>query len=399
MNFLFLFLAVGALASNLVRVNDKNFREVVLDSGKFTLVDFYADWCRHCAKLMPTIEEIAEIYKDQGDIQIVKINGDQDGKKMTKKYDVPGFPMLLMFHGDDEPVEFKGMRDADSISNFIQQVSGVRLEEPEEEPVIVEKSKVIALNDQNFEDLVLQVNHKTVVMFSAPWCRYCKELAPAWEKLANKIYNIDRGVVRFGKVELSDENKRNCERIVSQFGVKSLPTILLFDPERLDVDGLRRPIVFKDDRDLESLLGFVNDETGLSRNSEGKLYSNAGRIMVIDEHLEKETPQQVIERLATLEERVKQEGKDALVSQDVLFFKDDVSMFPYYRKLLTKVMEDGTDFINREFARLGRIIKTEEKNVERGAYDNMQKRFNVLKAFTSSRKLKKLEAKRAETRK
>lgn len=399
MNFLLLLLAVGALASSLTRVNDKNFKEVVLDSGKFTLVDFYADWCRHCAKLMPTIEEVAETFKDEADIQIVKINGDEDGRKMTKKYDIPGFPMLLMFHGTDEPIEFKGMRDADAISNFIQQVSGVRLDaksEPEEEPVIFEKSNVISVTDLNFEEVVLKANHKTAVIFSAPWCRYCQEIAPEWEKLANKIYSNDADVIRFGKVDLSDENKHNCEKIMAQFGVKSLPTILLFDPNRVDADGLRRPVLFKDERDLESLISFVNDETGLSRNSEGKLYSNAGRIMVLDESLEKELPEEIIERLEALEERVKQEGRDALVSQDVLFFKDDVTMFPYYRKLLTKVTENGLDFIEREFARLGRMIKTEEKNVEKSAYDNMQKRFNVLKAFNTSRKLKNLQAKRAD---
>ncbi|KAF7999164.1 hypothetical protein HF325_006696 [Metschnikowia pulcherrima] len=117
-------LFVFAAAASLVRVNDKNFKDVVLDSGRFTLVDFYADWCRHCMKLMPTIEELAELYENVPEIQIVKINGDEDGRKMTRKYKVPGFPTLLMFHGDDEPVEFDGMRDLDAISNFVQQVSG-----------------------------------------------------------------------------------------------------------------------------------------------------------------------------------------------------------------------------------------------------------------------------------
>lgn len=394
MKLLFLILAIGALASSLTSVNDKNFKEVVLGSGKFTLVDFYADWCRHCAKLMPTMEEVAELFKDEPDIQIVKINGDEDGKKMSRKYDVPGYPMLLMFHGSDKPVEFDGMRDTEAISNFIQQVSGIRLgQKKENELAIVEKSKVSTLDDRNFEEMVLRANHKTVVMFSAPWCKYCKEIMPAWEKLANEIYDSDDSVVKFGKVELTEENKSNCEKVMQQFRVNSLPTILFFDPARLDADGLRRPVVFKDDRDLASLIGFVNDETGLARNSEGKLYSNAGRILVINESLEKESPEEIIERLAELEQRVKQEGRDALVFQDVLFYNDDVKMIPYYRKLLHKVVEEDMDFIHREFARLGRMIETEEKNVERSAYDNMQKRFNVLKAFVSSRTLAKLQAK------
>ncbi len=38
----------------------KNFREVVVDNGVDTLIEFYAPWCGHCKKLAPVYEELAE---------------------------------------------------------------------------------------------------------------------------------------------------------------------------------------------------------------------------------------------------------------------------------------------------------------------------------------------------
>lgn len=48
------------------------------------------------------------ILADVPAVQIVKIIGDNDGKKM--KYDISGFPTLLLLHDEDETVEFNGTR-------------------------------------------------------------------------------------------------------------------------------------------------------------------------------------------------------------------------------------------------------------------------------------------------
>lgn len=392
MRFTFLFAVFAALvgASNLVRINDKNFQLVVKDSGKFTLVDFYADWCRHCTKLMPTIEELADLYADTPEVQIVKINGDDDGRKMTTKYDVPGFPTLLLFHGDDKPIEFEGLRDLEAISNFIQQVSGIRLGQKEEPEPIQEPSTVMSINDDNFQKLVLDADYKTIIVFSAPWCRYCKQLKPIWLEMANHIYDSDSDVIRFGEVDLGDDNKERAQKIKTQFGIKTLPTIMLFDPAKVDKDGLKRPVVYDDDRNLNFLVLFINDNTGLSRNFEGKLFANAGRILALDEalRLPKVDGEEVLQMIDQLAKDFEEHGRDVLVNKKAIFFKDDLTMLPYYRKVVAKLMNDEREFFVREALRLDRIVSLEEKNVERSAYDYLQKRLNILKAVIKMRGLK-----------
>lgn len=383
-------LLLSAAASTLVRVNDKNFDSVVKKPGKFTLVDFYADWCRHCMNLMPTIEKLADIYAGIPEVQIVKINGDEDGKKMTMKYDIPGFPTLLLFHGDDKPIEFNGMRDTDSISNFIQQASGLRLNGAEEKSEgdgehASEPNQVMSLNDDNFREKVLDADYKTFVIFTALWCRYCKEVKPIWQQIANKIFDSDDDI-RFGEVDLTDGKNSNAEMIKGQFGVHSLPCIMLFDPFRVDKDGLKRPIVYNDDLTLESLITFVNDETGLSRDYEGKLFANAGRIMSIDAAIESCDGETILTLIEGLEMQFMEHGRDHLVDETILFFKDDMSMTPYYKKVVNKIIAGDKEFFVRESSRLKGLISLEEKNMERSAYDYMQKRLNILEAVTKMRK-------------
>lgn len=74
---------------SLLQANDANFKSLVVNSDKFSLVEIYADWCRHCNKLHPIFEQLSDMFIDVLDqIQIVKVNGDKDGKKVADRKSV-----------------------------------------------------------------------------------------------------------------------------------------------------------------------------------------------------------------------------------------------------------------------------------------------------------------------
>lgn len=69
----------------------KNFDELVTDSGRDALVEFYAPWCGHCKKLTPIYDELAEKLKDE-EVDIIKM--DATANDVPPPYDVRGFPTL-----------------------------------------------------------------------------------------------------------------------------------------------------------------------------------------------------------------------------------------------------------------------------------------------------------------
>jgi thioredoxin 1 len=84
-----------------------------------------------------------------------------------------------------------------------------------------------------------------VLEFGAEWCPPCKALLPILDHLAEEY----GGVVRFAKVDADDSPE-----LASQFGVMSMPTVILFkDGQPVDkLVGLRPKDVYRNviDRQL-----------------------------------------------------------------------------------------------------------------------------------------------------
>ena len=72
---------------------DTNFKESAIDSGKVSVVDFWAPWCGPCRMIAPIIEELAGDYK--GDVVVGKLNVD-DNPEVAMKYGVRSIPTIIL---------------------------------------------------------------------------------------------------------------------------------------------------------------------------------------------------------------------------------------------------------------------------------------------------------------
>ncbi|WP_018700477.1 thioredoxin TrxA [Amorphus coralli] len=75
------------------------------------------------------------------------------------------------------------------------------------------------VTDSSFKTDVLDSDEPVVVDFWAEWCGPCKMIAPSLEQIATEM----DGKVKIAKLNI-DEN----QQIAMQYGVRSIPTLILF---------------------------------------------------------------------------------------------------------------------------------------------------------------------------
>ncbi len=83
---------------------------------------------------------------------------------------------------------------------------------------------VVNLQDATFDQEVLKSDVPVLVDFWAVWCGPCKAIAPAVDELA-KQYK--------GKVKVAKMNVDEHQQVPQQYGIRSIPTLLLFKGGRV----------------------------------------------------------------------------------------------------------------------------------------------------------------------
>jgi thioredoxin 1 len=78
---------------------------------------------------------------------------------------------------------------------------------------------LIHVNDENFEEEIIKSDKPALVDLWAPWCGPCNAIAPLVEELAEEYKD---------KIKVAKLNVDDSPGTASNYGVRSIPTLLLF---------------------------------------------------------------------------------------------------------------------------------------------------------------------------
>jgi thioredoxin 1 len=83
---------------------------------------------------------------------------------------------------------------------------------------------LVILQDSTFDKEVLKSDIPVLVDFWAVWCGPCKAIAPTVEELAKQY----KGKVKVAKMDVDEH-----QQVPQQYGIRSIPTLLLFKGGRV----------------------------------------------------------------------------------------------------------------------------------------------------------------------
>jgi thioredoxin len=72
-----------------------SFNDLIKESDKPVLVDFYADWCGPCKAVSPVIQRLA--VENKGHFLTIKVDTEKK-PELSRQFEITGIPTIMLFH-------------------------------------------------------------------------------------------------------------------------------------------------------------------------------------------------------------------------------------------------------------------------------------------------------------
>ncbi|KAL6958055.1 Thioredoxin-like domain [Sarracenia purpurea var. burkii] len=96
-----------------------SLQDMVFNSGKNVLLEFYAPWCGHCQRLAPILDEVAVSFENDPDVIVAKLDATANDYP-SDTFNVQGFPTLYFRSSRGNLLQYDGDRTKEAIIDFIQ---------------------------------------------------------------------------------------------------------------------------------------------------------------------------------------------------------------------------------------------------------------------------------------
>ena len=89
--------------------------EIVRNSERLMIIDFYADWCIPCQMLSPIMTELDKKYKG---VEFYRVNIEESPNYVTTN-NIKSIPTIIFYKDGKETERIVGLESMEKISNII----------------------------------------------------------------------------------------------------------------------------------------------------------------------------------------------------------------------------------------------------------------------------------------
>lgn len=101
-----------------IQLEDFDSQVLVESQRRIVLVDFWAQWCPPCLVVAPILSKVVQEYV--GRLALAKLEVDEgENMKLAGRYQVRGFPTIILFRHGEERDRFSGAKSQSFIEEFI----------------------------------------------------------------------------------------------------------------------------------------------------------------------------------------------------------------------------------------------------------------------------------------
>eukprot|EP00760_Papus_ankaliazontas_P014838 PhM_4_TR16158/c0_g1_i1/m.77053 len=174
-------------------VEERNFNDLLADTTKHSIVLFHtqAGWCTQCEEADLIIRRVAEIYKSDPTVQVIRV--ETEDAHFLRKYTV-GLPFFRVFPagGSIKGHPYSGYLDVPGVLEFSQRFVKNKkvMELPDIDPMTrftlkPKISSVVALTDDTLKNY--RSTNIVLMMLYKRDCPACRTASPEWEEVATQV--------------------------------------------------------------------------------------------------------------------------------------------------------------------------------------------------------------------
>jgi len=195
----------------------ENFSNNQMDTNQIKVYNFNTTWCGYSLKFQPVWDKFTKSLDSSDNIIAIDAKCDDNVyDDLLDKYQVKGFPTIIIDHGDnfvkynkDRTVNglrsFLGLNTIDNIDDNLNNYV---------EPANVGCNMPNSVNNQSNSDKTMIYN------FNTSWCGYSVRFQPIWDEFTSLI--TDPNIKAMDVKCDDDQNKDLCEK----FEVEGYPTVI-----------------------------------------------------------------------------------------------------------------------------------------------------------------------------